>query len=63
MKNMRTIWIEKDIIMKRNRQNYELSDFLENKTKRFLGVFFYVHLHMQMQAINSKNLLHEKAAK
>jgi hypothetical protein len=49
--------------MKRNRQNYELSDFLENKTKRFLGVFFYVHLHMQMQAINSKNLLHEKAAK
>lgn len=35
--------------------------FMENKTKRFLGTFFYVHLHMQ--AINNKNLLHEKPAK
>jgi len=37
--------------------------FLENKTKRFLGVFFYVNLHTQMQAISSKKLLHEKPAK
>jgi len=35
--------------------------FMEKKTKRFLGAFFYVHLHMQ--AINSKILLHEKPAK
>jgi len=49
--------------MKRNRQNYEINDFLENKTKRFLGVFFYAHLHMQMQVIKSKNLLDEKPAK